>query len=163
MKSKTNEYIIGAKEKGYYVDKEGNVYSPNKKLVLRIAQNRYSFTIRYYGSRVTIPVHRFVAYFKFGDKIFENLEVRHLNNDSLDNNWDNIDIGTHSENILDMPKEKRIQKAIHASSKRRKFSDEEVKKIKEDRNNGMNYKDLCVKYKTSKSTLSYLFNKAYYT
>lgn len=161
--SKTDEYIIEAEKKGYYVDKQGNVYSKNKKLSLSNMQNRYRFTIRYMGERVTIPVHRFVAYFKCGNKIFENLEIRHLNNNSLDNTWDNIDIGTHSDNMLDIPKEQRIKRAIHASKKNIRFDDETVKKILKDKRNGMSYNELCGKYNTSKSTLSYLFNYAYYS
>lgn len=161
--TKTDEYTIEAKKKGYYVDKEGNVFSPNKKLALMKAQGRFKFSIRYLGVRVVIPVHRFVAFFKFGDKLFQNVDVRHLNGNSLDNSWDNIEIGSHSDNMMDVPKERRIQRAVHASKKIRRFDDDEVKKIIDDRNNGMKYKELCEKYNTSKSTLSYLFNNAQYT
>jgi len=160
--TKTDEYTVEAKRKGYYVDKEGNIYSPNKKLALMKAQDRYKFTIRYFGKRVVIPVHRFVAYLKFGDKVFEGVDVRHLNSNSLDNSWDNIELGSHSDNMMDVPKERRIQRAIHASKKIRRFNDDEVKQILTDRENGMKYKDLCEKYNTSKSTLSYFFNNAQY-
>jgi len=163
MLSKTDEYIIEAKKKGYYVDKLGNVYSKNKKLSLTLAQDRYKFAIRFYGQRVVVPVHRFIAYLKYGNKLFEGLDVRHLNGDSLDNSWDNLKLGTHSDNMMDIPKERRIQRAIHASKKNRRFDDVTVKKILEDKKKGMTYNKLCEKYNTSKSTLSYFFNNAYYT
>ena len=161
--SKINKAIVEAKDKGYYVDKDGNVYSPNKLLSLKTRYNRYIFSIRCGGERVNIPVHKFVAYLKYGNDIFgDDIVVRHLNDISLDNKWDNIAIGTQFDNMQDIPKEKRIKKAINASKKKRRFSDDEVKNILNDRKNGFTYKELCEKYDTSKGTLSYLFNNSYY-
>lgn len=158
------DILFVAKSKGYYTDKNGNVYSSKKKIALRKTQERYNFTIRYYGQRVTIAVHKFVAYLKYGDKIFnDGIEVRHLDSNSLNNTWDNIAIGTHSENMMDMSKNNRIKKAIKAAKKIRKFSDVEVQQILKDRGLGMTYDNLCLKYNTSKSTLNYFFNKAYYS
>lgn len=157
------DILFIAKSKGYYTDKNGNIFSVNKKISLRKAQERYNFTIRYYGKRVTISVHKFIAYLKYGDEIFnEGIEVRHLDGNSLNNVWDNIAIGTHSENMMDIPEKNRIKKAINASNKVRRFSDDEVKEILFNKEAGMSYNKLCIKYNTSKSTLSYLFNKAYY-
>jgi hypothetical protein len=54
----------------------------------------------------TFPVqtHRFVAYTKYGEATFEADCVRHLNDNSLDNSWDNITLGTHYDNHLDAVK-----------------------------------------------------------
>lgn len=159
-----NDILKEAKNKGYFADEYGNIYSIKKKISLRNKDNRLNFTIRYFGKRVTIAVHKYVAYLKYGDEIFKNgIEVRHLNGNSLDNSFENISIGTHSENMLDIPKNIRIKKAISASSNKRKFSDDIITNIMKDRNNGMSYNKLCDKYNTSKSTLSYLFNNAYYS
>lgn len=162
--SKINESIREAKRKGYYVDKNGNVFSNQKQLALRTPKsNRKQFTIRMDGERVTIPVHKFVAYLKFSKKCFEDgIEVRHLDNNSLNNSWENIEIGTHSENQLDISSEIRKKRATYASQKIRKFTDDEVVKIKQDRANGFTYKMLCEKYNTKKGTLSYLFNQSDY-
>ena len=98
-----NEILKEAGKKGYCVDIHGNVWSKTKQLALRKAQDRYQFTIRYYGKRVTIPVHKFVAYLKFGDEIFkEGIEVRHLDGNSLNNGYENISIGTHTQNMRDI-------------------------------------------------------------
>lgn len=159
-----NDILLVAKNKGYRVDDYGNVFSVKKKIALRKAQERYNFTIRYYGQRVTIAVHKFVAYLKFGDEIFKDgIVVRHLDGNSLNNSWENIGIGTHSDNMMDIPQKNRIEKAIKASTKIRKFSNEEVQQIWDDRNSGMTYKKISEKYNTSKSTLNYFFNKAYYS
>lgn len=48
--------------------------------------------------------HRLIAYAKYGDLIFEpGIEVRHLDNNSFNNHPTNIDIGTRSMNMLDLP------------------------------------------------------------
>jgi hypothetical protein len=166
--AKISEYLLEAKNKGYHVDKNGNVFSVNKQISLakhtKNNYSRYEFTIRYYGMRVVIPVHKLVAYLKYGDEIFKNgIEIRHSDGNSLNNAWDNILIGTHSENMQDIPKINLVEKALTASKNLRRFSDEEVKKIVADRKSGFTYKMLCEKYNTSKSTLSYLFNDAYYS
>jgi len=162
--SNISDILKEAKSKGYYADEYGKIYSAKKLISLRNRDNRLNFTIRYYGKRVTIAVHKYVAYLKYGDKIFDDgIEVRHLNGNSLDNSYENILIGTHSDNMLDIPKNVRIKKAISASSKNRKFGDDIIKNIMNDKNNGMSYSKLCEKYNTSKSTLSYLFNNAYYS
>jgi len=58
---------------------------------------------------------RLQAYQKFGNLIYvEGTVVRHLNSDRGDDSWDNIAIGTQSQNLMDMPKEDRIKKARHA-------------------------------------------------
>jgi hypothetical protein len=158
------EILLVAKEKGYHTDADGNIFSIKKKIALRkTKQNRYQFCIRFYGERVTIDVHRFIGYLKYGDKIFnDGIEVRHFDNNSLNNAWENILIGTHSENMCDIPKEIRVKRALNASNYARRFDDNTVKEIINDRNKGLTYLQLCEKYNTSKSTLSYFFNDAQY-
>lgn len=165
--SKHSQAILDAFSKGYKIDEKGNVIYNNKKLKLYNDNRKipyYSFSIRLFnGERFRIKVHRYQAYIKYGNKIFEkDIEVRHYNGNSLDNSWNNILIGTHSDNIMDIKQETRIKSAINASYKNRRFSDEEVSKIIEDKKNGFTYKMICEKYKTSKSTLSFLFNEALY-
>ena len=81
------------RNKGYYADESGNIFSKNKKIKLINRKNRLYFSIRYNGIRTPLSVSTFVAHLKYG------------------------------------------------------FS----------------YSKLCKKYNTSKSTLSYLFNNAYYS
>lgn len=83
--------------KGYRIDKEGTVTS-NKGKKLKLTLD-YSGYLRI-GKRFRI--HRLQAYTKFGDKIYEKGQVvRHLNNNKLDNSWNNISIGTQKENLND--------------------------------------------------------------
>lgn len=157
--------MIVAVNKGYYANENGDIFSVKKKLILGKSKNGYlRFSIRCNGYREVVFVHKFVAYLKYGDKMFEdNIEVRHFNGDSSDNSFENILLGTHSDNMQDISKIVRITKALIASKKVRAFDDDTVNEILNDRKFGMTYKDLCAKYDTSKSTLSYFFNHAYYS
>ena len=176
--TKSDTFLRLAVKYGYWVDASGIPHS--QRGVLRTLLKRrknlsyHQFTIhsrvadgftRQSRSKV-IGVHRLQAYQKFGEKIFEaGLVVRHINGNSLDNSYDNIGIGTHSDNMLDIPKDKRIAKSIHASSKNRKFTDAQVQAIKDDSKiHGLSYNEIMVKWDIhSKGTLSYLVNNDYVT
>ena len=153
---------ILAYDKGYRIDENGNCFNlknPDKFLKGSMNSNGY----RYLGMRkpndrpYMIPIHRLQAYQKFGDKIYENnIEVRHLDDNKLNNSWDNIEIGTHSDNMMDQQKEVRIKKSSNAH---KKYSDELVLEIKEYHNSGHSYKEIMEKFNiTSKGTISYIIN-----
>lgn len=163
--SENIENIKTAIEKGYIVDDEGKITFDGRERKLNLCTKGYpNFTIRVDGGKTRrIWVHMLQAHKKFGDKIFDkNIEIRHLDGIRHNNSIDNIAIGSHSENMNDIPKEIRLKNAINASYQNRKFDDETVKKILKDREDGFTYKMLTEKYKVGKSTLSFLFNKSLY-
>lgn len=153
-----------AYDKGYRVDNLGNTSSIHRAInPTRGNRGYFVFGVKDHGKMYMIPVHRLQAYQKYGDVIFNNgIVVRHKDGDSTNNSIQNILIGSQSVNILDIPLELRMLNAVNAASKRRRFTDEEVSAIVSDRNSGLKYCDLVIKYNTSKSTLSYLLNSAYY-
>ena len=106
---------------------------------------------------MNIKVHRMQAYQKFGDKIYnENLVVRHVNGNYLDNSLDNIELGTDSENMMDVPEEIRIKKASNAA---KIYSDELVTTIKRFKETHT-YNETMQEYNiSSKGTLYYIINK----
>lgn len=107
-----------------------------------------------------VRVHRIAAYQKYGDKIFEGgIQVRHLDGDSTNFRLSNLSIGTASDNVMDIPKQRRISRAQHASSFLIKYTMEVVKLIKTDRDDGMTYPEMEKKYKMSRSALWYIINK----
>jgi hypothetical protein len=68
--------------------------------------------LQIYFSRVSIniAIHRLQAFQKYGDLLYEEgTVVRHLNGDPGSNAWDNIAIGTMSDNMFDIPKQIRIE------------------------------------------------------
>lgn len=119
-----------ASEKGYIVNNNGEVFykERKRKLNYKTDTNQYAFfNVRINGKSKKIYVHRLQAYQKYGDIIFEkDIVVRHLNNNSNDNSYDNIGIGTQQENMLDIPKEKRIERSKYASSFMKKYRHDEV-------------------------------------
>lgn len=79
--------------------------------------------------------------------------VRHLDGVRTNNSWSNIAIGTHSDNMMDVPKKKRILKASNPQ-----YSHMDIIR---DRRKGMSYKDIMNKYNiTSKGTISFIINKS---
>lgn len=144
--------------KGYRIDFNGRPINPRGvylkgcdaggyiKLSIKKAKYKYCF------------VHRLQAFQKYGMALYgDGMEVRHLNGNSLDNSYDNILIGTHSQNMQDIPAHIRLHKAMHATSFIRKYNKEEVRKYHKNNNNS--YKITMAKFNiSSKGTLHYVLN-----
>ena len=82
-----------ALDKGYYIDEDGNAFSRFKQLKTYIKKHYpyYHFGIKVGNKTKLVAVHRLQAHQKFGKRLFKDgIEVRHLNNNKLDNSWDNI-------------------------------------------------------------------------
>jgi hypothetical protein len=147
-----------AEEKGYTITNKGIVISPYKRKVGTYGKNKYLyFGIRYNKKIIKVYFHRFQAYKKFGNQMFDkNLCIRHLDGNFLNNSYSNIEMGTYSQNSLDIPKEIRINISKYANMK---YDENLIKSIKEDRYKGMCYKELITKYNIkNKSSLSYILN-----
>jgi hypothetical protein len=169
MVSQMNKNVVLAYEKGYRV-KNGEVVSPfsgnarNLGIHARRNYKRYRFSIRDAAGKKVYPVevHKLVAYQKYGDKMFEpGIQVRHLDNNSLNNLEDNVAIGTKSENEMDKPKEVRQRTSVNAATAIRKFTDLEMDEI---RKFHTSYKETMEEFDiTSKGTLHYILNTEYQT
>lgn len=147
---------------GYTMDKNGVLFNPKGVEVKGYVNTQRDYSVRVTsirvdGKGVNIHFHRFQAYLKFGDEIFKSgIEVRHLNGNSLDNSFENISIGTHSDNMQDIPKEKRMLKSALANLKHNH------KAIIDDRKKGMKYSEIMLKYGiSSKGTVSHIINKSF--
>lgn len=157
MERSKNELL--AIEKGYKITINGDILNPKEKILTGTIYNKNykKFNIRLNEKHIPVKVHRLQAYQKFGEIIFnEDIVVRHLDGNGLNNSWDNIDIGSYSDNMMDKPKEERIRIASNAN---KKYSDELVLEIKAYRDLGHTYTEIMEKYNiNSKGTLSYIIN-----
>lgn len=156
--SKATEYLINAFNKGYRVDEYGNVTSPkNKKLTGYIGSTGYYIVST--GKVDKVFVHRLAGYQKFGDEIFkEGVVVRHLNGNSLDNSFNNIEIGSFQDNMMDKSESIRSRCALYASSFIKKHNHIEILKRRQE---GANYKELMKEFNiSSKGTLSFIINNS---
>lgn len=166
--SKNNIYVMETFENGYDINVKGELVRKDGsvKSIFRIDNTGYyNVTLRlptHYRARVMI--HKLQAYKKFGNKIFEKgIVVRHLNGNSLDNSWNNIDIGTQSDNMRDRSKEDLKNHAIKASKKRQDKirTQEERHKIYEKLRNNTPYNVIIQENNISRGTLSFMKNKSY--
>jgi len=145
-----------ANKRGYYVTEEGQLLNPNGNEISYNGSNGYMRTSFKIDKKDTkLFTHRLQAFQKYGNKLFEEgIMVRHKDGKPLNNSWENILIGTNSDNQMDIPEQVRIKKAKHASSFVRKYNKEEVKEYhKKERS----YKKTMEKFGiSSKGTLNYI-------
>lgn len=159
--NKSQRIIVNAYQKGYYSDSSGAIYNKKgKKLVLTLdARSYYRFSIKFdeETKSKSLPVHRFIAYEKYKESVFEvGIQVRHLNNNSADNSHDNIAIGTASDNYHDSTKETREKRLESAARITRKLTKEQVKEIRELNDSGIGYGKLAKKFNVSKTNIAYV-------
>lgn len=161
----SNELVRHVVKNGYRVDRFGNVY--NTKGILRSCnkdKHGYNrFTIKYEGKCRSVYVHKVVAYQKFGEEAFKKgQQVRHLNGKQDDCSYENISIGTPSENIYDINVDVRKKKALKAAKSLRKFSDSDIKRIRSLRGQGLTLSKIAEEFDTVKSTIFYIVKKVTY-
>lgn len=161
----SKEKLLLVIERGISISDDGVPLKKNKPIKMYLGSTGYYvIKTKYYVNKkqkdMTIPVHRIQAYQIYGDRIFEpGIVVRHLNSNRLDNKNVNIAIGTPRQNSLDMPKEKRLSMAYHASESLIKYDDTTLLTIKRDKSSGLSYRQLADKFNTSKSEIWYIVNK----
>jgi hypothetical protein len=109
--------------KGYRMTIEGDVISKrgNKLKLFNRGKGRHgtylAFNFRHGSNKITINAHRLQAFQKFGMKLLEeDMVVRHLDGNAMNNSWHNIAIGTASDNMMDRDPESRRAHALHAQS-----------------------------------------------
>ena len=125
--------LLRAVEKGYYVDAMGMVFNRKKMLKRQYVKSTgyLCFSMKYNNKNCFVRTHRLQAFQKYGEKIFEHgLEVRHIDNNKLNNSYDNIVLGTHSENMMDRPEHMRKKCALNAGIKNSPLTAEDVMEIR---------------------------------
>lgn len=155
--SDANLNLLEAQKKGYRINKDGKILNPKGKILNGTIHTtgRRQFSMKdSNGHTIKIMVHKLQAFQMFGQKMFEEgIQVRHLDNDCLNNAVYNIDIGTQSENMMDRPKEERRRNASNPKH------DHEA--IIRDHKAGFNYAQLMRKYNiSSKGTISHIIKNS---
>lgn len=164
--SNLNRCLTECIERGYVILPDGTIKGLTKILKLSINKNGYEFfTFRdLYKKREVVLVHRLQAFMKFGDKIFDKeIVVRHLDGNSKNNSWNNILIGTSSDNQMDRDPECRRKSATLATRKMqdntRNYNERSL--IYKDLKNNIPYSEIMKKHNvSSKGTLSFMKNKS---
>jgi len=104
--SRSNEVILWMCNKGYFANRDGQIYSPKSREVgYYNSQNRLIVCIRMNGRKRKVSGSRFIAYYFYGNKLFNNdALVLHINDNPKDNRISNLKIGDAKENALDKKK-----------------------------------------------------------
>lgn len=149
------DYII---KNGYTIDADGVVRNPKgDTLKGSITRGYIKFSVRYGGnSSFPVRVHRFQGYLKFSDKIFEKgIVLRHLDGNSLNNKYDNIEIGTQSDNMFDRPEEDRKNHTINRTPMTQAEEDKIKELLESGRKTGeiFRHKDIKMKLSTLKDRI----------
>ena len=163
--SKETDLIRRLVEAGWSVNAVGTVLKPSgeiRKCCTRKGQKSRPpyrvFNVKDAGISRPVYVHKMVAFLKFGEVAFDSL-VRHLSGKSLDNSWNNIAVGSNSDNMMDRPAEERKSHALKAAKALRKFTEEEVIFIRRTQESG---KSLARYFNVSPSTISGIRNRKTY-
>lgn len=148
--------VLEAFNRGYVISLEGIAYNKYGIKVGHIGVKGYwQVSLKINGTTRHVKNHRLQAFQKYGHKMFEEgILVRHLDGDKLNNSWENILIGTDSDNKMDVPKQIRISRAVHAASFKKKYDDESIRKFHAI---SKSYKKTMEKFNiSSKGTLNYI-------
>lgn len=156
--------VIRAYLKGYRMTVDGDVISKtgNKLKLFNRGSGKgrayLAFNFRHAGNNIKLSAHRLQAFQKFGMELLKDgIVVRHLDGNSMNNSYNNIGIGTQSENMMDRDVDSRVKHALHATSFVRKYDKESVRKFH--KNNGNSYKITMKEFGiSSKGTLHHILN-----
>jgi len=113
--------------------------------------------------RFSVQVHKLAKYQWFGaSSLREGVELRHLDGNRQNNRRSNLALGSHADNMQDVPAETRLKKAKKAAFARRRLSMQQANALRRDRRRGMKYSVLTEKYGVCKSIVSYIVNNKMY-
>lgn len=120
---------------GYRVLADGSVRSPSGNIlsVSNTDKNGYP-QFRFRKGGPLVQVHRMAAFQRFGSDLYSpGIEVRHIKNDPGNSRPDNVCLGTHSQNSMDIAPETRKRVARVAAAVQRKLTDEQAAQLRRDR------------------------------
>lgn len=166
--SKECEALVEAHTRGYRIHPSGSmVASPEGNEIRGFTRSRQSlyifFNIKINGKPRLVSFSRLQAYQKYGERVMESgIVVRHRDGNPKNNSWDNILIGTESENQMDRPAEARLAHARHAASFSRRFTEEQVEDMRNMRKQGFKLSKIGEKYNVGKGHVSVITRNMIY-
>jgi hypothetical protein len=146
----------------YLLTEDFEIYSLASERNLTPRLNRDGYKEVYlkpskYHKKVMIGIHQIVCLVFYGE-CPSGMEIRHLDGDKLNNHKDNLKYGTRKENVEDSVK--------HGSFKnrdnRKKFTDSQVREIRDKLSNGGTIYRLHKDYKVSRYCIRNIKNNVSY-
>lgn len=108
---------------GYRVNEAGVLFLNGVEARYRVSKFGYKmFDIPFKEKKMDqVFVHRLQAFQKYGEKLFKEDCVRHLNGNKLENSYENIAIGSFKQNIDDIPLEVKAQQYLKVAHSQIKY------------------------------------------
>lgn len=142
---------------GYRVDLEGNLYL-NKTLInnkVFINTDGYKmFCIPFKFKRGdSVFIHRLQVFQKEGDKLFSSELVMHIDGNKLNNSYNNLRLGTYSENVEDITLDVKASKYLKSAISHIKYDIPFRNKLRKEFIKGNEVSYLSRKYKIPYSSV----------
>jgi hypothetical protein len=150
--SRGNEGIRRAHRRGYRVRADGTLLNPTGRRIRGfLAGSRYfRFTYREAGQCFNVLVHRLAAYQCFGEATFaRGTNVRHQDDQPLDNRRQRLLLGTCRDNRLDTPAIMRSRAARQGGQKQQALSFVAVRRLWKWMRDGTPYRVIAARLKVS--------------
>lgn len=127
--------------------KTGNYYSKEKIIKLSIGTTGYYFfNVCINGKAKSVAIHKMVALTFIGSRP-ENMDIRHLDGNKLNNHISNLCYGTRQQNIED------TQRHGNFKITNKKLSEKDIIKIRKSK---ISYKELAKKYNVKINTIKHV-------
>lgn len=127
----SNAGLRAAYALGYRPTSDGRIVGPDGEPV-PLNPNKAGYL--YFSAktcRCPLAVHRFVALHLYGEEALEAECVRHRDDVKHNNAFENITYGTRRQNCADVPTTVRRERSLRANHWRRRFTDDQVRQIRQ--------------------------------
>lgn len=165
--SKRNRALVQARELGYGVDNDGTCLRPDKSLQTVHVDSRgyYRFSLHLGAKSFPVHIHRLAALQRFGEEALfaPGVQVRHLDNDRLNNSAANLALGSQRQNSADNPRNVNKRRCDASADKCRAFTDAEAIEVVQRVNSGEPQKSVAQSFGVSKTTISAICRGARYS
>jgi hypothetical protein len=112
--------IVAASRSGYYVTAKGRLKYRGYDHEICVFKDKDNYKYFKFQNALiknkSVYIHKLQAYQKFGYDLFNSKLVRHLDDDSLNNRIENIDIGSYSQNQKDRRRFTLVSASIKLSN-----------------------------------------------
>lgn len=143
---------------GYYISNQGKVRRKEKMLALCPNKSRRNYVYVFHRDHKMRPrafsVHRLVARY-FIPNPENKPHVNHIDNNTQNNHYSNLEWCTPKENTTHMMKQNRQSKLCGSQCKQAKFTEQQVKEILSLRGR-MTYVKIAKKYNTNYSNIAHM-------
>lgn len=161
--TQSQQLLVSAYNKGYRII-DGQCINPKGKIIQGTIKRHpvpyKQLSIKTKTGSRAVSFHGLLAYQLYGDMYFvDGIVARHLDGDSLNNQPDNIILGTMKDNIQDIPTKRSSDKNKVSSATLTKLKNGMEDDIINDYKNGMGAKQLYIKYGTCINTIYIIIRK----